>query len=218
MGREFIFDKFHTWLDWQLILTAKSVTPPEVKTYYVDIDGRSGSLDLSEALTGEISYQDRTVSASFWTDTGTYVERSALIRDIVTILHGKKIQIIEPDDPAHYFYGRVSIKETSNILPYATIELEATCEPWRYHRNVTVRRVDVNSSDITEAVISNNGGKTLCPEITVTGNIKLHYNGSEIPLAKGTYKIREIRLKSGVNLIGVSGAGSVSFLYREADI
>lgn len=133
-------------------------------------------------------------------------------------LHGKKIQIIEPDDPAHYFYGRVSIKETSNILPYATIELEATCEPWRYHRNVTVRRVDVNSSDITEAVISNNGVKTLCPEITVTGNIKLHYNGSEIPLAKGTYKIREIRLKSGVNLIGVSGAGSVSFLYREADI
>lgn len=87
MGREFIFDKFHTWLDWQLILTAKSVTPPEVKTYYVDIDGRSGSLDLSEALTGEISYQDRTVSASFWTDTGTYVERSALIRDIVTILN-----------------------------------------------------------------------------------------------------------------------------------
>lgn len=218
MEREFIFDNLHTWLDWQLILTAKSITPPEPKTYYVDIDGRSGSLDLSEALTGEVAYQDRTISASFWTDVGTYADRSVLIRDIVNALHGKKIKIIEPDDPAHYFLGRVSITDTSNALPYATIDLEATCEPWRYRIDDTVRRVDVTDNESTEVIISNTGTKTLCPEINVVGNITLQYNSSDISLTEGSYKIRDIRLKTGSNLIGVSGNGSVSFLYREADI
>ena len=80
-------------------------------------------MDLSDALTGEITYQDRIVSASFWTDEGTYDNRSLLIRNIVTKLHGKKIKIIEPDDLTHYFLGRVKVKKTSNILPYARSNL-----------------------------------------------------------------------------------------------
>lgn len=218
MERAFILDKFNTWVDWRLILTAKSVTPPELNTHYVNIDGRSGSLDLSEALTGEITYQDRTVSASFWTDDGTYTERSQLIRDIVTKLHGKKIKIIEPDDLTHYFLGRVKVKKTSNILPYATIELEATCDPWRYHICDTSRQVNTNGDNVIKAVITNGGVKTLCPEIKVEGSVKLHYDGKEIELTTGDHKISDIRLKSGVTPIGVSGIGSVVFKYKEADI
>lgn len=218
MERAFLLDKFNTWIDWRLILTAKSVTPPELKTQYVDIGGRSGSLDLSEALTGEITYKDRTVSASFWTDEGTYSDRSLLIRDIVTKLHGKKIKIIEPDDPTHYFYGRVNIKQISNILPYATIDIEAVCDPWRYHICDMSRSAIVNGDNIVKIVITNGGVKTLCPEIEVKGNITLHYNDETIPLTTGTYKISDIRLKSGVTPIGVSGVGSVTFTYKEADI
>lgn len=218
MERAFKLDNFNTWVDWRLILTAKSVTPPELKAYYVDLDGRSGSLDLSEALTDEITYQDRSVSASFWTDEGTYSDRSALLRTIVATLHGKKIKIIEPDDPDHYFLGRVSIKDTSNILPYATLDLEATCDPWRYRIKNTSRRIDVDGTKTLDVVITNGGVKTLCPEIIVEGNITLRYKGNNIPLTKGKYKIPEIRLKTGSNLVSVSGTGVVTFLYTEADI
>lgn len=218
MERAFILDNFNTWVDWRLILTEKSIAPPELKTYYVDLDGRSGSLDLSEALTEEITYQDRSVEASFWTDEGSYNDRSALLRTIVATLHGKKIKIIEPDDPDHYFLGRVSIKDTTNILPYATLDLEATCDPWRYRIKNTSRRIDVDGTKTLDVVITNGGVKTLCPEIIVEGNITLRYNGNNIPLTKGKYKIPEIRLKTGSNLVSVSGTGVVTFLYTEADI
>lgn len=218
MERYFILDKFNTWYDWRLVLTGKDVTPPEPKTNYIEIDGMDGTLDLSESLTGEITYKDRTVSASFWTSEGSFTERASLLRKIVSTLHGKKIKIIEPDDPDHYFYGRVKVKSLNNILPYATFTIEATCEPWRYAVDDTVRTIEVNSQIVTNAVINNNGVKTLSPVITVTGSVDITYNGVKTPLTAGTYKISDIRLRQGVNVIGVSGNGSATFTYKEADL
>lgn len=218
MERFFILDKFNTWYDWALVLTAKDITPPEPKTNYVEIDGASGSLDLSESLTGEVTYKDRTVSAAFWTSEGSRNDREKLINKIVSVLHGKKIKIIDPDDPEHYFYGRVNVKSRNNILPYAEFTIEAICEPWRYAINESERRVVVKSSTVTNAVINNNGVKTLCPVITVTGSVTITFEGTKITLSAGSYKISDIKLRQGVNIIGVSGNGSATFTYREADL
>ena len=174
----------------------------------------SGSLDLSEALTGEITYNDRTISASFWTDYGTYKERAKLLRDIRIALHGKKIKIIEPDDPAHYFIGRIKIKAEKNIIPYAEFSIEATCEPWRYSLEETERIVEVNSQTVTDVVINNNGVKTLSPVIRITGTVNIIYNGVTTTLTDGSYKISDIKLRQGVNIIGVSGTGSATFIYK----
>ena len=218
MERFFILDKVNTWYNWNLILTAKDVTPPEPKTNYVDIDGMSGSLDLSESLTGEITYKDRTVSASFWTDTGTHKDRDRLFREITTALHGKKIKIIEPDDLDHYFYGRVKVKSFKNNRSYAEITLEATCEPWRYAVEDSVRYVEVSSPIVTNVIIRNQGVRTLSPVITVTGTVDITYNGGKTSLTNGDYKISDLKLYHGFNIIGVSGDGSVTFTYKEADL
>ena len=218
MERYFIFDKVNTWYDWDLLLTSKDTPEPEPKTNYVELDGLSGSLDLSEALTGEITYKDRTVSMSFWTDKGTRKDRERLLRNIRIALHGKKIKIIEPDDPDHYFLGRVSIKSSKNIIPYAEISLEALCDPWRYAIEDSVRTITVNSQNVINAIIRNNGVKTLRPTITVTGSVDLTYNGVKTTLTAGTYTISNIKLTHGFNMIGVSGNGSVTFTYKEADL
>lgn len=217
MERYFILDKFNTWYDWRLILTGKDITPAEPKTYLVELDGMSGSLDLSESLTGEIAYKDRTISASFWTSEGTRKDRERLLRDIRIALHGKKIKIIEPDDPDHYFYGRISIASEKNILAYAEFTIEAICEPWRYAIEDIEREIIVDSQTVTDVIIRNNGAKTLTPVITVDGAVNIIYNGVSIPLTSGSYHITDIRLKHGVNIIGVSGEGSVTFIYKEAD-
>lgn len=218
MERYFILDKFNTWYDLRLIVTAKTIGDAEPKTNYVKLDGMSGSLDLSEALTGEITYNDRTITATFWTDNGNRKDREALLRKITASLHGKKIKIIEPDDLNYYFIGRVKIKSKKNTLAYTEFTIEATCEPWRYAIEETVRRVDVDTAEVTNVVINNNGVKTLCPDITITGSVNIIYNGIETTLTEGVYKIADIRLRQGVNIIGVSGNGSVSFTYREADL
>lgn len=217
MERFFILDKYNTWYDWRLILTAKSVTPPEPKTNLVEIDGMSGTLDLSEALTGEITYKDRIVSATFWTDNGTRADREKLLRDIRLALHGRKIKIIDPDDPGHYFLGRVNIRSEVNIIPYAEITLEATCEPWRYAINDVEREVEVNNTSI-DMVFRNDGFKTVSPIIEITGSVNITYNGLTTFLTKGSYIVSHIKLYRGVNVITVSGRGSAIFRYKEADL
>lgn len=220
MERFFILDKYNTWYDWGLILTSKDITPPEPKTNYIELDGMSGSLDLSEALTGEVVYKDRTITASFWTNEGTRNERAKLIRDITTALHGKKIKVIEPDDPYHYFYGRVVIDDISNSTVYLEFSIEITCEPWRYALEDTTRTVTVTRTRLADVVLNNHGVKTLTPIITVggTGTVKITYNGGEANLTKGTYRITDIRLKTGANVVSVSGYGTVTFTYKEADL
>lgn len=218
MERFFILDKYNTYYNWRLILTAKDVTPPDPKTNYVEIDGMSGSLDLSESLTGEVTYKDRKITASFWTDEGTRKEREILMSNIVARLHGRKIRLIEPDDPDHYFYGRVTIGAPKNTTPFLTFEMSATCDPWRYALHETERRVEIDSSTITNVVINNNGVKTICPLIRITGEVEIIHSDVKTVLTDGEYKLSDIKLYQGANVIGVSGNGSATFVYREATL
>lgn len=218
MERYFILDQFNTWYDWHLILEAKDISDADPKTNLVQIDGMSGSLDLSESLTGEVTYNDRTISATFWTDYGTRKDRETLLREITASLHGKKVQIIEPDDPDHYFYGRIVIKSKTNNLAYMSFTIEATCEPWRYALEETVRTVIVDENTPISVIFNNRGVKTLCPQIAVVGNVELVYNGVRYPLTTGTHKVSDIKLKQGVNMVSVIGDATVIFTYREGDL
>ena len=214
--RFFVLDKYNTWYDWRLTLTAKDVTAPEAKTNYVSIDGMSGTLDLSEALTGDVLYNDRTVTASFWSSEGTFQERATLLKTVTAALHGKKVRIIEPDDPEHYFLGRIKIKGVEQDQVHIAFTIEATCEPWRYAVEETERRVDVNGD--LDAVINNTGVKTLTPTLTVTGTVYVTFNGNTTELTAGTWKITDLRLAQGVNVVKLTGWGSVTFTYREASL
>jgi phage-related protein len=213
--RFFILDKFNTWHDWRCTVTAKSVPPAEPKTNYVEIDGAHGALDLSEALTGGPVYGTRTVTASFMCSEGTHREREALLRRIRTALHGRRVPIIEPDDPDHYFLGRVKVVDPVNNLAYMTFTIEAVCDPWRYAVNETNRAVTVNGSSV-DLVIRNEGDQTLCPVITVAGSVSLTFDGVTTKLKAGGYKVTSLRLANGPNVITVAGSGSVVFTYREA--
>lgn len=216
MERYFLLDKYNTYSDWGLILTAKDVTPPVPKENLIELGGMSGSLDLSESLAGEITYKNRTVSATFWTDNGTYKEREKLLHDITRAIHGKKIKIVEPDYPDHYFYGRVKIKSKTNTLAFLSFTIEATCDPWRYRNHITERHIDIDRA--TDIVINNHGSKTIYPLIDVEGNLTIGYNGSIVELKTGTYKLTDIKLYSGISVITVAGNGAICLTYQEADL
>lgn len=218
MERHFIFGNHNTWSDWGLILTKKEISLPTPKTNYVAIDGMSGSLDLSEALAGEPTYEDRTISADFFTDDGSYNERQSLLRSIIAALHGRKMKIIEPDDPDHYFYGRVTIKKTVEKLVCAEFSVECKCDPWRYEHSETVQTIEVNSQEPVDVPIYNTGVKTACPDITVTGEVSFTCCGVTSSATDGTYKVTTFKLYSGGNVIQVSGNGTLTLRYRRADL
>lgn len=212
--RCFLIGKYNTWYDWGLTLTAKDTPPPEPYTNYVTLDGAHGTLDLSEALTGEVVYQDRTLTASFLCSRGTYREREGLLRDIRAAIHGRVAQLVEPDDPDHFFQGRVQIKSITRHEAYHQFTLEAICKPWRYAIHESRRAVAV-ADHAVGVVIRNQGSRTVCPALTVEGEVTVTANEIPTRLEAGSYKLADLKLTPGINLIQVSGRGSVLFTYRE---
>lgn len=68
----------NTWDSWFLVPTSRPlVNPPSVKTHFVTVPGASGVLDLSEYVSGEPVYGNRTGSwefyvMNFWQLAGMY--------------------------------------------------------------------------------------------------------------------------------------------------
>lgn len=216
--RGFKYDDIHTGDDWDLILNSKTIDPPEPKTYEVDLDGRDGVLDLSESLAGEIKYKNRTITAVYIMTEGTRLEREILIRKITNYLHGRKRKIVEPDDPDHYFVGRSKISAVSNNQAYATFTVTSNCEPWRYFREGISRYCKINSKTPQKLVFTNNGARTSCPTITITGLVTIVIDGKATNLTAGTYRLTGLKFYTGVNEVTIYGSGSATFSYEEADL
>ena len=209
------FGDHHTVEDWKLILNSKKINPPTPKTNKVEVDGRDGDLDLSEALTGEIKYNNRDVSYVFLVTEGTEKTRDNTINEIVNLIHGRTLQIIDPDDQDHYFVGRCRVEDTHNDKAYGTINIVADCEPYRYMINEVSRIVSPNGVD-TDVILVNHGRKSVTPTLTVTGAVNITFGSSSVALENGTYKLSSLKLKSGGTSVTVKGTGTVVFTYREA--
>lgn len=211
------FGDYHTADDWNLILNSKKINPPNPKYVKVTVDGRDGELNLSRALTDDIKYSNREANFTFLVTEGKESDRNELINEIVNLIHGKELQIIEPDDEDYYLLGECSISDIVNSKGYGSFKVKATCEPYRY--SVTeINRVITASSTPVEVILSNTGRKTLTPTITVSGSVSLKFGSTSAVLDKGTYKLPSLLLKTGTTIVTVSGSGTVTFSYREAII
>ena len=105
-----INNDFHTGYDLNMVMTEKILTPPEAQTYEVEIPGRNGFLDMSDYLTGEPTYKNRTLSFSFF-GNGSRETVLSLI-DRMSSLHGYNMQIEVDDLEGWYFEGRASVSYT----------------------------------------------------------------------------------------------------------
>ena len=85
-------DEKSAYDEWNIVLTKPEIPLPEPKTSTVDIKGANGLLDLSEALTGDILYNNRTIKLNFemMDDTDFY----DLISDISNYLHGRVVTVL----------------------------------------------------------------------------------------------------------------------------
>lgn len=218
--RGFQIGDYHTGDDWKMILNSKDLTPAEPKTYLVDLDGRDGSLDLSESLAGEVKYKDRTLKAGFILTEGTRKERDQVLREIRNYINGKKRKIVDPDDPDHYLVGRIKITGETNTQAYGTLNIEATCEPWRYLKDSISRYYSVNAKSTAPVslIFFNQGAKTVCPTLTITGIVTILISDVATTLHAGTYKITDLKFYSGANEVRLYGSGSATFSYEEADL
>lgn len=126
-------DSKNTWNDWHLIPSKRpTVASPGVETNMVQIPGRSGSLDMSEYLTGGIVYGDRSGSWEFIVDNDH--ERWVTIKDkIMEYLHGKHLFVVLEDDPNFYYEGRFTLNEWRSEAVCSSIVINYVLGPYKTH-------------------------------------------------------------------------------------
>ena len=88
------FNGHHSYSYYHLLPTAApTIAPPVVKTFYVDVPGADGSLDMTEVLTGFPTYGDRQGNFEFLIDADRD-DWYTIYNQIVHDLNGKQTEVI----------------------------------------------------------------------------------------------------------------------------
>ena len=201
----------HTGNDLDLVQTTKEINQPDIQSYLVEVPGRNGLLNLTKGLTGNITYKNRTIKLEYLA-TGKREDQLKKL-DLFNTWHGDVITVIDDDTPDDYYIGEASVSHKwDGVL--LTITLSINAEPFRKSLQPTVIAFTLNTTP--REVVLYNGGITLTPTVEVSGDAKITQNNTTYNLSTGTYSALE--LKTGQNLITLSGTGSVSISFEEARI
>lgn len=126
-----------TYDDWKIVPESRPlVSPPEVKTEYVDVPGADGSLDYTEVLSG-VKYANREGSWTFYVLntlsnlSGSYMRWNQLYSIIMKTVHGKRKRIWLESDPEYYYMGRIFVDQWNSNKDYSKITLKYIIDPWK---------------------------------------------------------------------------------------
>lgn len=124
------FGNYHSYRDFGLILSEKTIGAPTPKTELIDIPGGDGVLDLTEFF-GEVKYNNRTLTFEFSTKV-PQAEFMPLFSRVQNALHGQKMHITLDEDPEWYYIGRLSVSEWKAEKRIGKLTVTADCEPFKY--------------------------------------------------------------------------------------
>lgn len=192
--------------EWKIALTNVENTLPKPKTITVDIKGADGLLDLSEAASGDVRYNNRKLKLTFeLLNVNNYDE---LMTDIGNAIHGRMVKVQLTSDDNYYYEGRATISKWECRKRKGTIVVDVDAYPFKINVRDIVRTFTISSDGSISLNVETR--KIIVPELEVTGSLTL--NG--VSLTAGKQKYPEIVLKNGTNTFTVSGTGTVKFIYR----
>lgn len=207
------FGAYHSYTDWALIPGRIEIQTPQPKTNKIDIEGADSALDLTDFF-GEVKYNDFPLSIPFTMlgEEAGYIARHTQIKNAI---HGKKLKIIFDDDKSFFYLGRLTVGSLKKEKGYATLTIDADCEPYKYKAQKTTVTQAITGAG---TVSLTNGRKYVVPEITATAAFTLAFNGFTWAIQAGSYTLPELELVEGVNTINVTGTGTITFSYQEGGL
>jgi len=140
------FGNYHSFDDFNLILSQKRIGTPSPKTNVIDIAGGDGVLDLTEYF-GEVKYNNRSISFDFST-TVPQAQFMDLFSQVQNALHGQKMRITLDDDPEYYYVGRISVSEWKADKSIGKLTIDCDCDPWKYKQNETTILTSLSGKNI----------------------------------------------------------------------
>lgn len=210
------FGSLHSYRDLGLLLASKEIGSPPIKENKIDIEGADGSLDLTDFF-GEAKFDNVQHKFDFALSVPPQSYPS-IFSQIKNALHGKKMRIILDDDPQFYYLGRLSVSSFTNARGAGYLSIDADCDPYKYKLAKTKVSQAVSG---TQTITLTNGRKRAVPLVTIQteASIRITFGSYNIwDLGSGSYTLPELELVEGSNSVTVTGTGTISFEWQEANL
>ena len=127
---------YNTWRDWHMVPTSRPViASPKTRTQYVQVPGRDGVLDYSEAIDG--------IHFDIYTGTWEFVvlhnfnEKLGLTwadiySEILTAVHGREMQVVLSEHPEVCYTGRIFVESWKSEDHYSKVTLKYELDPMQH--------------------------------------------------------------------------------------
>lgn len=188
---------------FKMVLTDEyTLSPPEPKTYTVDIPGGNGALDLTESLIGDVVYSNRKQEFIFKIIDVENFER--LKTQISNLLHGRAFDYKLSMDPDYTYHGRFSVAEYNHgafslgIVGSIKITIDAAPYKFKDQKPIVVDAVGGKTIQLKS------GRKRVRPSIQTDGTVKIICNNKLVVLPQGNWVINDLLLHEGDNELYVN--------------
>ena len=197
--------------DYGLIVAPYAIPMPEPQTNFVEIPGRDGALDLSEAF-GTVRYTDRIIPLTLYARTPFDTLISVFAADV----HGRRMNVIFDRDPTFYYDARITLEDVERHVGYCELSLKCRAKPYKLeHFETMITVLPTGSATVTLT----NTLMPVVPTITVSAAMTLAFTIAGVVhtsnLAAGSHVVPSLVLLEGDTVIGITGTGRITFTYRK---
>ena len=229
---------YHTYDDSHLYITnTDCIGAPKQYTKYIEIPGRDGLLDLSEAVSGRQIYTGREIKIELAgpRDKTTWSAAMSILRNRI---NGRICRIIFDDDPAYFWRGRIDIKDFSSVLNLGKLTIDIpqadpykysvidSAEPWLWDpfnfETGVITYIGAITVSGSETVTIPSGHMATTPEFVVSDktsqNFTVECDGVTYGLTTGTNKIPSIIVGEDEKELTFTGDAKVQIVYRSGSL
>lgn len=229
---------FHTLDDWQLALGNNNyIGEPKMETTYIQIPGRNGLIDASEAITGRRVFKKRPLAFELG-GKNPRLNWDGIISKMRNEIHGRVCRITLDNDRAYYWRGRVFLEDFDRFRELGTFTLSVpNAEPYKYSLTTSaepwlwdpfnfetgiITYIGAVTVSGTETITIPAGYMPTSPEIVVSdlsGTLALDYSGQTYTLTTGTNKIPSILVGGDADVeLTFTGDAKVQIVYRSGSL
>lgn len=186
-----------------ILLDGYTLSPPEPKTYTVDIPGGDGVIDLTQSLTGDVAYKNRQQEFSFMVVNPDSFER--VKTDVSNFLHGKEFDYQITMDPGYTYHGRFSVTDYSHgMYSYpglvGTFNVSIDADPYK-SKGLQTYKLNATGGKMFRL---ESGRKPMHPVIECTQPCRIRWKDVVTVVPVGTYRLNDVVFTQGFNEIYIN--------------
>lgn len=184
------------------LIDGYELNPPEPKTYTVDIPGGNGVIDLTEALTGDVSYNNRSQKFTFVCINPNDFEK--VKTKISNFLHGRFYDYKITMDPDYTYHGRFKVTSYSHTAysdgKVGTVEIEIDAKPYKTKEKCVYK---LNATGGKEYRFES-GRRLVHPVIECEQTCFVTFDNVEYVIPAGSHRLNNILFREGFNNIYIN--------------